>query len=144
MNHPVLPETIAPPAARYAHAVHSPAGAELLHSAGVVPVSPDGSVPEGVRDQATVVWANIHAILHHAGFAATDLVAVTTYVVPDQDLDAVMAARSAYLGHHLVASTLVVVAALVRPEWKVEIAVVAARHPISSPDTPAGAEFETA
>lgn len=127
MNHPVLPPTIAPPAARYAHAVLSPAGAELLHSAGVVPIAPDGSVPEDIGDQATVVWANIDAIVRHAGFQPHDLVSITTYVVPDQDLGAVMNARSTYLGDHLVASTLVVVAALVRPEWKVEISVVAAR-----------------
>ena len=38
-----------------------------------------------------------------------------------------MDARSAYLGDHLAASTLVIVAALVRPEWKVETAIVAAR-----------------
>ncbi|MFN0028326.1 MAG: RidA family protein [Acidimicrobiales bacterium] len=129
MNQPVLPSDIAPPAARYAHGVRSPAGAELLHTAGVVPIAPDGSVPAAIGEQAAVVWANIDAILHDGGFEARDLVSVTTYVVPDQDLAAVMAARSAYLGDHLVASTLVVVAALVRPEWKVEIAVVAARTP---------------
>ncbi len=129
VNHPVLPPTIAPPAARYAHAVRSPAGAELLHTAGVVPIAPDGSVPGDIGEQAALVWANIDAIVRHGGFEATDLVAVTTYVVPDQDLGAVMAARAAYLGDLLVASTLVVVAALVRPEWKVEISVIAARSP---------------
>ena len=48
-------------------------------------------------------------------------------IVPGHDLAPVMAARQEYLGDHLAASTLVVVAALVRPEWKVETAVIAAR-----------------
>ncbi len=68
----------------------------------------------------------IDAILAAGGMSSADIVSVTTYVVPGQDMAAVMAARSAYLGDHLAASTLVIVAALVRPEWKVEVAVVAA------------------
>jgi len=56
-----------------------------------------------------------------------DLVSVTTYVVVGEDLGAVMAARDAMLGEHRAASTLVTVPALARPEWRVEIAVVAAR-----------------
>jgi len=39
----------------------------------------------------------------------------------------VMAARDAVLQGHLAASTLVTVPALARPEWRMEIAVVAAR-----------------
>lgn len=127
MNRPLAPAAIAPTAAHYAHGVVSPAGAELLHTAGVVPISPDGTVPDGIAEQAATVWRNIDAIIGEAGMQRSDIVSVTTYVVPGQDLAAVMAARSDYLGDHLAASTLVVVAALVRPEWKVEIAVVAAR-----------------
>jgi len=39
----------------------------------------------------------------------------------------VMAARDRALGGHRAASTLVTVPALARPEWKMEIAIVAAR-----------------
>jgi enamine deaminase RidA (YjgF/YER057c/UK114 family) len=38
----------------------------------------------------------------------------------------VMAERDRFLGGHLAASTLVTVPALARPEWRMEIAVVAA------------------
>jgi enamine deaminase RidA (YjgF/YER057c/UK114 family) len=40
-----------------------------------------------------------------------------------------MASRDAHLSPHTAASTLITVPALARPEWKVEIAVVAARKP---------------
>lgn len=126
VNRAVAPTTIAPPAANYAHAVLSEGFRRLLHTAGVVPTAPDGSVPAGVADQADQVWANIAAILAEAGMATTDLVAVTTYVVTGVELSPVMAARDRHLGGHLVASTLVTVPALARPEWLVEIAVVAA------------------
>jgi enamine deaminase RidA (YjgF/YER057c/UK114 family) len=127
VNRAVMPASIAPPAARYAHAVLSEAPERLLHVSGVVPVTPDGTVPDDIGTQATVVWSNIAAILAEAEMAITDVVSITTYVVAGHDLAPVMAARDAACAGHLVASTLVTVPALVRPEWLVEIAVVAAR-----------------
>ena len=127
MNHQIAPAGIAPPGANYAHAVLSEAPARLLHTAGVVPVRPDGTVPDGVGEQAEVVWANIEAIFGEARMEPTDVVSVTTYVVASEPLAPVMAARDRFLGSHLAASTLVTVPALARPEWRVEIAVVAAR-----------------
>ena len=126
MNRVVTPTSIAPPAARYAHAVLSEAPGRLLHISGQVPVAPDGNIPADIGAQAAVVWANIAAILAEAGMAITDVVAITTYVVAGNDMAPVMAARDAACAGHLVASTLVTVPALVRPEWLVEIAVVAA------------------
>jgi 2-iminobutanoate/2-iminopropanoate deaminase len=126
MNTAVTPRSIAPPAARYAHAVLSTGTTRLLHTAGVVPVRADGSVPEEIGAQAGVVWANVGAILAEAGLAPRDIVSVTTYAVVGQPLGEVMAARDEFFGGHLAASTLVMVPALARPEWLVEIAVVAA------------------
>jgi len=62
------------------------------------------------------------------------VVSVATYVVPDQDLGAVMEARDRFFGDHRAASTLVVVQALVRPEWRLEVALVAA----AGADAPTG------
>jgi 2-iminobutanoate/2-iminopropanoate deaminase len=126
MNTSVTPPSIAPPAARYAHATLTTAASRLLHTAGVVPVRPDGSVPAELSEQAEVVWANIAAILDAAAMAPSDIVSMTTYVVAGQPLGDVMAARDRYLAGHLAASTLVTVPALARSEWLMEIAVVAA------------------
>jgi enamine deaminase RidA (YjgF/YER057c/UK114 family) len=127
MHTVVSPATIAPPAARYAHAVRTEGAAVWLHTAGVVPIRPDGSVPLVLADQGEVVWANLGAILAEAGMGLSDIVSITTYVVAGADLGPVMAARDAALGGHLAASTLVTVPALARPEWRMEVAVVAAR-----------------
>jgi enamine deaminase RidA (YjgF/YER057c/UK114 family) len=127
VNHQITPPHIAPPAAKYAHAVVSEAPSRLLHTAGVVPVRPDGSVPDDVGEQAEVVWASIGAILVEADMEPADIVSYTTYVVAGVSLAPVMAARDDFLGSHLAASTLVTVPALARAEWRVEIAVVAAR-----------------
>jgi enamine deaminase RidA (YjgF/YER057c/UK114 family) len=126
MNAAVSPPTIAPPAANYVHAMVSSAGSRLLHTSGVVPIAADGTVPEALAEQASTVWANLAAIVAEAGMTMSDVVSVTTYVVAGQPLGAVMAARDAALAGHRAASTLLVVPQLARPEWKLEIALVAA------------------
>ena len=126
MNRPVVPASIAPPAANYAHAVLSERAGRWLHTSGVVPTAPDGTVPDRIGAQAEVVWANIAAMLADADMAPDDIVSVTTYAVVGEPLGEVMAARDRFLAGHLAASTLVTVPALARPEWKMEIAVVAA------------------
>lgn len=127
MNRVIAPTTIAPPAASYAHAVLSEGPTRMLHTAGVVPIAPDGTVPGGLAAQAELVWANVGAILAEAGLGPDDVVAVTTYVVVGQHLAPVMAARDRFLDGRLIASTLVTVPALARPEWRLEATVVAAR-----------------
>jgi enamine deaminase RidA (YjgF/YER057c/UK114 family) len=127
MNHQITPTNIAPPAANYAHAVLSEAPSRLLHTAGVVPVRPDGIVPDDLAAQADIVWSNIGAILTEAGMGSADVVSITTYVVAGETLGPVMAARDRFMDGSLAASTLVTVPALARPEWRVEIAVVASR-----------------
>lgn len=126
VNSQINPPQIAPPAANYVHGVVSIGASRLLHTSGVVPTAPDGTVASTIEGQAAQVWANIEAILTEAEMTANNIVAVTTYAVPGQDLGAVMAARDQFMGSHRAASTLVIVAELVQPEWKVEVAVVGA------------------
>lgn len=131
MNTPLTPAQMAPPAARYAHAVLTTDARRWVHTSGVVPIAPDGSTPSDLADQARLVWTNIGHLLAEAEMDVRDIVSVTTYVVADadlgHDLSVVMAARDAALDGHVAASTLVTVPALARPEWRMEIAVVAAR-----------------
>ena len=129
VNREIAPAKIALPAANYAHAMLSEQPERWLHTSGVVPIAPDGSVPGPIAEQADVVWANLLAMLEEADMAPGDVVSVTTYIVVDHlpSLAVVMAARDRHLLGHRVASTLVTVPALARPEWKMEIALVAAR-----------------
>jgi 2-iminobutanoate/2-iminopropanoate deaminase len=127
VNTPIQPPSLAPPAANYSHAVVVDTPTRWLHTSGVVPAAHDGTVPATLVDQAEVVWANLAAMLAEAKMTARDVVSITTYVVDGNDLGAVMAARDRAMAGHKPASTLVLVPALARPEWKMEIALVAAR-----------------
>ena len=127
-NDIVQPTDIAPPAATYAHAVLTTGATRWLHTSGVVPVAPDGTVPDGVAAQADLVWQNLLAILHEADMPLDGVVSVTTYVTAaaGPGLGAVMAARDAALQGRRVASTLVTVPALAQSAWLLEIALIAA------------------
>lgn len=126
VNRSIIPASIAAPAANYAHAVLTEQATRWLHTSGVVPTRPDGTVPSDIGAQADVVWSNIGAMLDDAGMGPDDIVSVTTYAVVGEPLGDVMAARDRFLDGHLAASTLVTVPALARPDWKMEVAVVAA------------------
>ncbi len=107
----------------------------MLHTSGIGPVLPDGTVPDALDLQAGAVWATLLGLLAEADMTVADVVSVTTYAVGDpgagdrfrNDLGLIMAARDEALAGHRCSSTLVPVAALASPEWKMEIAVVAAR-----------------
>ena len=123
-------ESMAPPAAQYAHAVAVDGARRLVLTSGVVPTMPDGTVPAGVEGQVRVVWANLLNILREAGLGVANIASITTYVVAADDLNdrlaSVMAVRDEVMGSHRAASTLVTVPALARAEWQVEISLVAA------------------
>ena len=125
----INPAGIAAPAANYAHARYVAGGpaTQWLYTSGVVPIAPDGAVPGDLVAQAEVIWSNIAAMLAEANMVASNVVSVTTYVTPGHDLGPVMAVRDEALNNHHAASTLVVVPELARPEWLMEIAIVAAR-----------------
>ena len=129
MNQQIAPDSIAPPAANYAHAILSERAGTWLHTSGVVPIRPDRSVPESIEEQAEVVWQNLTAILQDAMMGPNDVVSITTYVVVDHlaSLSVVMQARDKALAGRRVASTLVTVPALANPTWKLEIALIACR-----------------
>ncbi len=135
MPRELKPVELAAPVAAYAHGVHVPAGHELIVTSGVVPTRRDGSVPTNIAEQASVVWQNILAILGEGKMNAHDIISVTTYVVNSPELanrlKIVMDARDFAMAGHRAASTLVTVPALARPEWLMEISVLAARQPNS-------------
>jgi enamine deaminase RidA (YjgF/YER057c/UK114 family) len=129
VNQQIAPDSIAPPAANYAHAILSERAGTWLHTSGVVPIRPDRSVPESIEDQAEVVWQNLTAIMEEAMMGPGDVVSITTYVVVDHlpSLPWIMQIRDKALGGRRVASTLVTVPALANPAWKLEIALIACR-----------------
>jgi enamine deaminase RidA (YjgF/YER057c/UK114 family) len=121
------PETIAAPVGRYTHGVELAAGARLLFVAGQVGVRPDGNTPADPREQHEQAWANVKAVLAKSGMSERNLVRVNGFIVRADLIPIWREVRDRALGDApLPASTLLVVGALARPEWVVEIEAVAA------------------
>jgi enamine deaminase RidA (YjgF/YER057c/UK114 family) len=86
------------------------------------------TMPDGVTSQSRNCFKTIEAALKEGGFALTDIVRATYYITDPKDADAHFAVCGELLGEIRPAATLVVVAALYKPEMKVEIEVTAKRR----------------
>jgi 2-iminobutanoate/2-iminopropanoate deaminase len=111
----------------YSDAVEVPAGARWLVTAGTPGLDQAGKLPADITGQAEVAWAHIIAILKRADMTVQDLVKVTQYLLRAADIPAYAKVRSQALGDARPASMLLVVPALVRPDFLVEIEVCAAK-----------------
>ena len=120
------PQTVAPPFSRYSHGVEAPAGARWLYVSGQVGVGPDGKLADGAEAQIEQAWRNVLSVLEAAGMGPRDLIKVTTFLLDRADLAAARAIRERMLQGAEPASTLLIVAGLASPEWRVEIEAVAA------------------
>lgn len=94
--------------------------------AGTAPIEPDGSsTPGDAGVQAARCLTIIADALAALGGRTQDVVRTRMYITDAADADLVGRAHGAMFGDVRPASTMVVVAALLRPEWKVEIEVEA-------------------
>jgi len=89
--------------------------------AGTVGVEADGSASPDAGAQADRCFALIREYVEQLGGRMEDVVRVRMFVTDIADADAVTAAFTRALGHVRPTGTLVAIAALYRPEWKVEI-----------------------
>jgi enamine deaminase RidA (YjgF/YER057c/UK114 family) len=123
---PLAPASIRAPFARYSHGVEVPAGQRLVFCSGQLGIAADGNVPDDARAQADLCFANIAAILGEAGMTLGDIVRINAYVTDRAHMQGYMQSRDAHVADPPPASTLVIVSGFTRPEFKVEIEVVAA------------------
>ena len=86
------------------------------------------TMPADVAAQAENCFRTIGGVLSEAGFALADVVRATYYIVDRADADAVFAVCGRHFGDIRPASTILVVAGLLKPEMKVEIEVTARRR----------------
>ncbi len=124
----LVPPTIRPPFARYAHGVEVPGGARIVMTSGQLGVGPGDVLPDGARAQADQCFANCTAILAEAGMGPADVIRINAFVTDRAHMAGYMAARDAWLAgvDRLPASTLVIVSGFTKAEFLVEVEVTAA------------------
>jgi len=88
---------------------------------GTGPVLPEGGCPDGAGAQARRCFEIIQAALAEAGAGLDDIVRTRMYITSAGDAAAVGGVHGELLGHVRPAATMVVVAGLLDPAWRVEI-----------------------
>ena len=88
---------------------------------GTGPVWPDGSCPDDAEAQARRCLEIITSALAQAGAGTGDVVRTRVFLTAAADADVVGRVHGELFGHIRPAATMVVVAALLDPRWRVEI-----------------------
>ncbi|MFE0026731.1 RidA family protein [Amycolatopsis sp. NPDC059021] len=126
------PDTVAAPLGAYSHLAHVPADHELVVMAGQIGVLPEGGLAgEDVTAQTEAVYANIERLLEAAGAGPRQLVKVFSMVASTEHLPGYRAAMREVFTRWFPdgdwpAHSMIVVAALAKPELLVEVEALAA------------------
>jgi enamine deaminase RidA (YjgF/YER057c/UK114 family) len=111
---------------RYSHIALVEGAARWVHLAGQVGKRPDDTIPAAAGEQVEVAFDNILTLLKEVGMGPANIVKMVTYLTDAADIPAYRAARQKMLPAEISpATTLLVIAGLATPEYKVEIEVIA-------------------
>ena len=108
---------------KYSDAVEVPRPARWLFTSGTPGLTQEGILPATFGLQA---WKNILLALEQANMRPEHLIKLVQYLVRGEDLAAYGAIRTRFLGECRPASMLLVVAALPKPGFLIEIEAIAA------------------
>ena len=111
----------------YSHASEIPAGTRTLFISGQFGVGSDGTVSDSFAHQAEQAMDNVEALLASAGMSKGHLVKLNFYLTRQGDAAVLVQIRRARWGSVAPpAVTAIVVTALARPEYLIEIEAIAA------------------
>ena len=119
----IAPENVHQPRG-YSHAVRV---GDLVFVAGQVALDLEGNVvgPGDIVAQTEQAYRNLERVLEAAGSSLNDLVKLTVFLTREEDLQPYREMRGRLRPEPPPASTLVVITALARPEFLIEVEAVA-------------------
>lgn len=127
MTHKIHDIGVAARIGTYSDAIEAAPNQRWLFTSGTPGMDAAGELPADITAQAELAWGHILKMLERAGMSVHDLVKITQYLTRAQDIPAYAKVRARMLGEARPASMLLVVAALPRPQFLLEIEAVAAR-----------------
>ena len=125
MKH-ITPPGIRAPFARYSYGVEIPPGHRILVCSGQLGISAADQVPPTIEEQTHLCFRNVGVVLEAVGFAFSDVVRINAFVVSREHLRGYMSVRDLYIADPPPASTLMIVSGFSRPEFLVEVEIIAA------------------
>jgi enamine deaminase RidA (YjgF/YER057c/UK114 family) len=106
--------------------VEAAPGLRWLVTSGTPGLTRDGQLAPDIEGQTVQAWTNILEVLASAGMGIEDIVKTTTYIRNAEDIPAYGAARNKVFTGEKPA-TMLLVAQMVKPEYLVEVEVMAAK-----------------
>jgi len=121
------PPTLSKPTG-YTHVVEVTGPAKMVYISGQIALDKDGNVvgAGNMKAQAEQVFKNLEAALTAAGAKFSDVVKMNIFTTDVDQIDAIREVRGRYFGEATPASTLVQIVHLARPEFMLEVEVIAA------------------
>jgi enamine deaminase RidA (YjgF/YER057c/UK114 family) len=111
----------------YSDSIETRPNLRWLFTSGTPGLAATGDLPKDITGQADLAWHHIVRMLEQADMTLADLVKVTQYLTRTEDIPAYAQVRSRVLGSIRPAFMLLVVPQLVRPEFLLEIEIIAAK-----------------
>jgi enamine deaminase RidA (YjgF/YER057c/UK114 family) len=127
MNHIINDVGVARQIANYSDAIEVRPNLRWLLTSGTPGLSLEGDLPADITGQAELAWSHVIRMLENAGMSVGDIVKATHYLTRAEDIPAYGKVRSRFLGDARPASMLLIVPQLVRPEFLLEIEIIAAK-----------------
>ena len=127
MKHTIHDIGVARQIAAYSDAIEVGPNLRWLLTSGTPGLATDGNLPKDISGQAELAWKHVISMLERAGMTVADVVKVTHYLTRAEDIPAYGKVRNRFLGDVRPAATLLVISQLVRPEFLVEVEIVAAK-----------------
>jgi enamine deaminase RidA (YjgF/YER057c/UK114 family) len=121
------PQDVHQPLGSYSHQIEVRGNERLLVISGQVGMREDGTVPDDPFEQIDIAFENISRNLRAAGMDINDLIKITYYLVGEIDTTKRREVVLSKLQGHQPCSTLLYVAGLASPIYKVEIDAWASR-----------------
>ena len=121
------PENVHQPLGSYSHQVEIKGNERMLVVSGQVGMREDGTVPEDPIEQIDVALDNVFHNLRAADMDVKDIIKLTYYLVGEIDTAKRRELVASKLQGHRPCSTLLYVAGLASPIYKIEIDALASR-----------------
>ena len=127
MAHTIHNIGIAAQIGAYSDAVETGSNLRWLLTSGTPGLQMNGDLPSDIVGQTELAWKHILRMLARAEMTVADVVKVTQYLTRPEDIPAYSKVRARFLGEARPASMLLVIPQLVRPEFLVEVEIIAAK-----------------
>ena len=127
MTHTIHDISVANQIGRYSDSVEAAPHLRWLMTSGTPGLAMNGDLPKDIAGQSELAWEHIIRMLDKAGMTLADVVKITQYLIRAEDIAEYGTVRSRFLGDIRPASMLLVIPQLVRPEFLVEVEIIAAK-----------------